>query len=218
MIDASALKALITVADVLDSEGIPHRRGRCRCPIHGGSNPTSFSFTDELYYCHSCGAKGDVIRLVQELYGTDFRGALEILRDEYRVSGVNLDSIGENSKTPFVRKARCPRLEGVEFARLNGQLLLNEFVYQVFTGYMARLRQRLDQGKIDLSFYYAEEQRIDMLLDDIDSDISELRYETRELRRQQRGKHTKEERLKKPEFVQMKSKGFQSSGDNEVRL
>jgi len=42
------------------------RTHRGPCPIHGGSNPTAFSWTDAgLWKCHSCGAGGDKIALVR---------------------------------------------------------------------------------------------------------------------------------------------------------
>lgn len=40
---------------------------RGRCPIHQGDNPTSFSVNTEkqVFYCHACQARGDVIDLCE---------------------------------------------------------------------------------------------------------------------------------------------------------
>lgn len=42
---------------------------RSSCPIHGGNNSSSFVFSLEkgMYYCHACGAYGDLVQFVQEM-------------------------------------------------------------------------------------------------------------------------------------------------------
>ena len=47
MFDTDLVKLAVTVVDILDTEGIQHRRGRSACPLHHGTNPTSFAFTGE---------------------------------------------------------------------------------------------------------------------------------------------------------------------------
>ena len=59
-------------------EKVP-RRGRARCPIHGGNSFQSLAVTEEKggrFFCHVCHAKGDKISFIQQLYGYDFREAL----------------------------------------------------------------------------------------------------------------------------------------------
>src|ERR1700752_4623821 len=55
---------------------------KARCPFHN-ENTASFSVSPErgLYYCFGCGAKGDILTLVEQFEGLDFKGALKILAD-----------------------------------------------------------------------------------------------------------------------------------------
>ena len=56
------------------------------CPFHDERTP-SFSVRPDLglYHCFGCGASGDAIRFVQETEGLDFRQAVELIADRYRV-------------------------------------------------------------------------------------------------------------------------------------
>jgi DNA primase len=56
------------------------------CPFHDERTP-SFSVRADLglYHCFGCGASGDAIRFVQETEGLDFRQAVELIADRYRV-------------------------------------------------------------------------------------------------------------------------------------
>jgi len=60
-----------SVSQVLDVINHPywvkHDKGRASCPVHGGSNKTSFSFNKEVCFCHSCGFNGNYITLAREL-------------------------------------------------------------------------------------------------------------------------------------------------------
>ena len=59
----------------------PPRRGRARCPIHGGDSPTSVSVNEEkgVYFCHVCHSSGDKLDFVQRATGTGFKQALALL-------------------------------------------------------------------------------------------------------------------------------------------
>lgn len=58
-------------------------RLRGRCPVHDGTNLTSFSVSPSngLFYCHSCGEGGDAVRLTKLLrdYERDDQAAAELL-------------------------------------------------------------------------------------------------------------------------------------------
>jgi hypothetical protein len=51
-----------------------------RCPFHDDQHP-SFTVSEDkgVFYCHGCHAGGDVIRFVELIEPTDFKGALKIL-------------------------------------------------------------------------------------------------------------------------------------------
>jgi len=76
--DLEIVRQSVAIVDVLTAAGVEHpRRGRrMACPLHGGDNPTSFSFTGDAWHCFACGAGGDVFALVQALSGCDFSTAL----------------------------------------------------------------------------------------------------------------------------------------------
>ena len=84
--DSEEIRDALTVADVLESAGIPVDGDRIACPIHGGEDVTAFAIYDEgrRYWCHTeCGKGGDVFTLIRALaekrsVKVDFRKALEI--------------------------------------------------------------------------------------------------------------------------------------------
>lgn len=77
----------------------PHpKHNRAPCPVHGGTNP-NMSFTDKFYHCHKCGAGGDVIHLVQHIFGIPFRAALDKLNTDFSL-GLPLD------RRPTLREQR----------------------------------------------------------------------------------------------------------------
>lgn len=50
------------------------------CPFHNEKHASFYLYTESnTYHCFGCQAHGDVINLTQELCGTDFKGAVEIL-------------------------------------------------------------------------------------------------------------------------------------------
>jgi DNA primase len=57
-----------------------------RCPFHEERTPSfSVNPSKQLYYCHGCGAKGDLITFVRETEGLDFAGAIEWLAERFNV-------------------------------------------------------------------------------------------------------------------------------------
>ncbi len=53
------------------------------CPFHGEKTP-SFTIVDSknMFFCHGCGASGDVIKFVMNMTGVDFRQAVEAITGE----------------------------------------------------------------------------------------------------------------------------------------
>lgn len=69
----------VTISDVLNAHGItPGQRKRCHCPFHASRND-SFSFTDKLFHCFSCGESGGVIQLEAKLSHTSEDQACSLL-------------------------------------------------------------------------------------------------------------------------------------------
>jgi hypothetical protein len=100
----------VTIADILDDIGHPHRRNRCACPIHDGDNKTAFSFTDWGFICHNCGASGGLIDLAVALRSCTRLDAYQYLR---RLAGLPPLAVNTNWKpttipTPIPRKPDNP--------------------------------------------------------------------------------------------------------------
>ncbi len=76
------LKRRVSIVTVLSTKGVMtqfKKRGDQLfgpCPVHGGDNPNAFviSLSKNIWHCFTrCNTGGDVIKLVQHLYGKDYR-------------------------------------------------------------------------------------------------------------------------------------------------
>ena len=80
--DPREISALVPVTVLLRALGfeLNGRARRCVCILHGGSNPSSFSWRDDgRWHCFSCGRGGDRIALVRAARSCGFRQAVEYL-------------------------------------------------------------------------------------------------------------------------------------------
>lgn len=104
-IDVDALKAAITLEDLITGAGVElKRQGKefaGRCPFHNEKTP-SFKVTPstQLYYCAGCGAGGDHIAFVREYYGLGFKDAARKLAD---ITGGSIEPANDN------RAQRAPK-------------------------------------------------------------------------------------------------------------
>lgn len=75
------IESTVSVPDVLAMHGKnTGRRGRCACPFHASRSDT-FSYTDKLFHCFSCGESGGVIQLEALLSGTSEDQACSLLSE-----------------------------------------------------------------------------------------------------------------------------------------
>jgi hypothetical protein len=84
MPDTREIATLVPMARLIVELGfeVNERTRRAPCPLHSGSNPTSFSWTDSgLWKCQSCGAGGDRIALVRAVKQCSFRDAVGYLAE-----------------------------------------------------------------------------------------------------------------------------------------
>jgi len=75
---------LVPMSELLGALGftVSTRTRRCPCILHGGSNPSAFSWRDDgRWYCHSCGAGGDRIALVRGVRQCGFHDAVRLLAE-----------------------------------------------------------------------------------------------------------------------------------------
>jgi len=86
---AREIAALVPMARLLCALGfsVNERTHRSACVLHGGSNPTAFSWREDgRWCCFSCGRGGDKLGLVRGARGCGFRDAVQFLA---RLTGVN---------------------------------------------------------------------------------------------------------------------------------
>ena len=95
---ADYVKEHVSALDTGRALGLDIRRGRCKCPIHGGNDYNCVLYPGNRgYVCHVCKSGGDVIRLVRETNtGMSFPDALRWFNDTFAL-GLNIDSpVDEN--------------------------------------------------------------------------------------------------------------------------
>jgi hypothetical protein len=194
--DLEMLKSDITIGTLLDEFSVPHKRNRAACPIHAGDNKSAFSFNDELWNCHSCGAGGDIITLIQELQRTDFHGAVQYLAKR---KGITLDA--PEGTTEFTRdltdlfereRRTLPSKQFVELVvktdELNRVVLAQATVkdrINRLTVELAALNQMKKRKKIALNLYYLNTQRIDdNRLAKLDEKEAELNYKIKAIKQE----------------------------------
>ncbi len=88
-----AIAALVPMVRLFDHLGIPvnERTHRCLCPLHGGTNRTAFSWTENgLWHCFSCGRSGDKYDLIRVVLRCDFPEALKVMAV---LAGVDLGTV-----------------------------------------------------------------------------------------------------------------------------
>ncbi|MBU1000918.1 MAG: hypothetical protein KKE73_00145 [Proteobacteria bacterium] len=57
---------------------------KVNCPAHEDNKPScSMNLTTGLWFCHSCGAKGDLIDFYRRLHGVDFSTAINKLNQQH---------------------------------------------------------------------------------------------------------------------------------------
>lgn len=80
--EIDVIENAVKISDVLSLHRVSCVGMRCRCPIHQGKR-LSFSFTDKLFHCFTCGASGGVIQLEALLDNTSCDEACKTLAKEY---------------------------------------------------------------------------------------------------------------------------------------
>ncbi|MGH2841898.1 MAG: DNA primase, partial [Solirubrobacteraceae bacterium] len=81
----------VDMVDLVSSRTELKRAGANRltglCPFHDERTPSfGINPAEKVYYCFGCQASGDAFTFVMETEGVDFKGALELLADRYKVA------------------------------------------------------------------------------------------------------------------------------------
>jgi hypothetical protein len=176
VVNFEEIKQRVTIEEILTGCGFEPKKNRMACPIHNGQNPTSFSFSDHVYYCHSCGASGGLIDLVQILQNTTREGALEYLAKKASLPFHKNYPISnwDNKRRVINRQVSEEKSDLRDFQLIfNGLVLLREY----FTQQIKQERTNLRDREIELPTYYAECQYVEYILEELDGKIALTRYD-----------------------------------------
>lgn len=123
------VKELVDVPTAAHHYGVEvHRGNMALCPFHRERHPSCKLYADH-YYCFGCQAYGDVIRLVQELFGLTPIEAVKQLSSDF---GLGLDV----DKPPDMEKINRQRQE---IARQKAEQANIERMYDILLRYYTLL-------------------------------------------------------------------------------
>jgi DNA primase len=173
MICFDEIKSRVTISGILADFGYHPKRNRMSCPIHGGKNPTSFSFTDDSFYCHSCGAKGGLLDLTEKVLGKNRKDALRYLSEKAGIPWRDTPRKTEsNAFRAFPRKTIDADLLELEITMKGLEVLREHYTRQIRDA-----RKGLREGGIDLSKYYGTIQYCEYVLEELDSEVIKTKYQ-----------------------------------------
>ena len=123
------VKELVDVPTAARHYGVEvHRGNMALCPFHRERNPSCKLYADH-YYCFGCQAHGDIIRLVQELFGLTPIEAVKQLNSDF---GLGLDLDKPPDMTAVNRRRQVIAKQKAEQAR-------TEHMYDVLLKYFTLL-------------------------------------------------------------------------------
>ena len=119
------INELITIPDILQKYGYgTSRNHRIPCPLHHGKG-SNFSYNDQVFQCWTCGAKGNSIGLVMQLFGLAFGQALVRINNDF--------GLGLTNEKPSLKQiaAEKKQIKERKQARLERVKLREEYLEQV---------------------------------------------------------------------------------------
>lgn len=126
------IKDLVDVSTAARSYGVEvHRGNMALCPFHRERHPSCKLYADH-YYCFGCQAHGDVIKLVQELFGLKAIEAVKQLNSDFAL-GLDLDkppdmeAVARRRREIAERKAEKARVEHMYDVLLRYFTLLDKY-------------------------------------------------------------------------------------------
>jgi len=184
MVDFDLILARITIRDILADTGHHPMRNRMPCPLHDGSNKTSFAFKDSTFICHSCGAKGGLLDLVEYLYHCTRQ---EALRHLCRMAGIPFDE-KESDSRPRSRLWSLPYridplIEDDGYRADKNRLECLKLYKDALDANLRIIRYNVKQGRMPLEGFYPKEEILLYQLEELDTEISYAIYEMNRLKK-----------------------------------
>ena len=146
------IKELVDVPAAARNYGVEvHRGNMAICPFHREHTPSCKLYTDH-YYCFGCQAHGDVIKLVQELFGLTPIEAVKQLNSDFGL-GLDVDkppdieAVNRRHREIEERKAEKARVEHMY------DILYSYFV--LLDRYKIRYAPKVPEDEMDERYVYA---------------------------------------------------------------
>jgi hypothetical protein len=176
MIDFNEICARVTIEDILADCGFYPKGKRMPCPIHGGNNPTAFSFNEHTFFCFNCGASGGLLDLAEILRGTNRQEARKYLADK---AGIRYEIHPADGQDKIVRPARRRPIIGESADVVELRVILKglEALREHYTRQIRNANRRLREGVIDLPRYHAVAQYAEYALEELDAQVIKVNYE-----------------------------------------
>ena len=153
----------ITMPDILSMYNVRQStRRRIPCPLHDGVKK-NFSYNDKYYICWSCGAKGNVIEFVMEMFGLDFPGAIRKIECDFNLTSKQL-SIEDKCK--ILEKERLKIIKDKEKIKKNNYYNLMINTHRIL--YHLSQIQKIEGLK---EYLYKIEEWLDDNTEEINSDF-----------------------------------------------
>jgi len=178
--DIEQLKQTVPMETLLEALGFNlGKNNRTRCIIHGGDNPTSFTYGEDWFNCFACGVSGDKLELIMQVRKCSFEEAVEHLR---QLAGGNPVTLSDtkpprrSEELAFIRSLETAfdNVDGLTEAELRCEFELND--------------EMLRKGKIAPCEYYTRQHLIDGEVGALDPRRIESKYILKRLRRLVTGK------------------------------
>lgn len=146
------VKELVDVPTAARHYGVEvHRGNMALCPFHRERHPSCKLYADH-YYCFGCQAHGDVIRLVQELFGLTSIEAVKQLSSDFGL-GLDVDKPPDMEKINRWRQEIArQKAEQANIERMYDILLR---YYTLLDKYKIRYAPKTPDDEIDGRYVYA---------------------------------------------------------------
>ena len=106
---ANLIKRSVTMPQILELYGYSPKRGhRIPCPIHNGEK-LNFAYKEHGFNCYVCGAHGDVISFVMQLFGLGFMDACKKIDTDCNL-GLNVGGKLDDDKRAEAERICAERL------------------------------------------------------------------------------------------------------------
>lgn len=172
MIDFNMPKQAVSLEEAASFYGIFYdkRSKKCCCLFHNDKHP-SMKLNKDYFYCFSCGAHGDVINLVQQIYGLSAIEAAQKICNDF-----NLNGSTDTCKSPSIIKQRQQEIEhrkalerAFHQARRDTLFILHEYHSLLLSWRRDLVPTDMDLDNANPLFHEALNSfdRIDSMIDDL---------------------------------------------------